>query len=109
MTHHVPPPDRARFSSELARVVRPGGIVVVFEHNPFNPLTRLAVARCDFDEDAVLLSPRRTVELLEGAGLRSVEQRYVILFPSDRRRLRALERAARRLPLAAQFYVAARR
>ena len=44
--HHVAPPDRPAFVAELARVTRPGGLTVVFEHNPLNPLTRLAVRRC---------------------------------------------------------------
>jgi SAM-dependent methyltransferase len=107
--HHVEPASRASFSAELRRVVCPGGLIVVFEHNPWNPLTRLAVSRCEFDEDAVLLTPRSARGLLGGAGLRPVEQRYVILFPSDRPRLRALEHALRTVPLAAQYYVAAQR
>ena len=39
----------------MRRVVRPGGLLCIIEHNPFNPLTRLAVVRCEFDRDAVLL------------------------------------------------------
>lgn len=107
--HHVAPPERATFAAELGRVVRPGGVVAVFEHNPWNPLTRLAVSRCEFDEDAVLLRARTTRRLLEGAGLRPVERRYVIFLPSDRPRVRALDDALRHVPLGAQYYVAARR
>src|SRR5690606_175155 len=58
--HHVPPTRWQAFLREMRRVVRPGGIAVVIEHNPFNPLTRLAVARCAFDADAVLLSQNCT-------------------------------------------------
>jgi SAM-dependent methyltransferase len=104
--HHVRPAERPGFVAELRRVVRPGGLVAVFEHNPFNPLTRLAVMRCDFDADAVLVTPGKVDRLLRDVGLRPVEQRYVILFPSDRRRVQALEDALRGLPLAAQYYVA---
>ena len=43
------------FVAELARVVRPGGLVVVFEHNPLNPLTRLVVSRVTFDDGVRLL------------------------------------------------------
>ena len=42
--HHVPPPQRLALVSEMARVTRPGGTVAIFEHNPWNPLTRRAVA-----------------------------------------------------------------
>ena len=39
--HHIEPVERARATSELARVLRPGGLVAIYEHNPLNPLTRL--------------------------------------------------------------------
>lgn len=107
--HHVPPDERRPFVAELRRVVRPGGLVVVLEHNPFNPLTRLAVARCAFDEDAVLLTSRNAQLLLRGGGLHPVERRYVILIPSEAPRIVAAERMFASLPLAAQYYVAARR
>ena len=87
----------------------PAGSSSCFEHNPFNPLTRLAVARCAFDEDAVLLTSRNAQLLLRGGGLHPVERRYVILIPSEAPRIVAAERMFASLPLAAQYYVAARR
>jgi SAM-dependent methyltransferase len=109
VAHHVPPPRRASFAAELGRVVRPGGLVALFEHNPYNPLTRLAVSRCAFDEDAVLLTRRSTRGLLKRTGLQPVESRYVIFLPFHRARSAALERRLSRLPLGAQYYVAATR
>jgi SAM-dependent methyltransferase len=105
--HHVPPPDRADFAAELARVVRPGGVVAIFEHNPLNPLTRVAVSRCEFDADAALLTRRSAGRLLRDAGLRRAEERYIIFLPFQRRRTRVLERALARVPAGAQYYVAA--
>lgn len=107
VVHHVPPPERAGFAAELARVVRPGGLVAIFEHNPLNPLTRVAVSRCEFDEDAVLLTRRSADRLLGAAGLRRAEHRYIIFLPFQRRRTAAFERAIARVPAGAQYYVAA--
>src|SRR5437879_2839604 len=59
--HHVPPEGWDGLVADMLRVTRPGGLACVFEHNPFNPLTRRAVSNCDFDTDAVLLSLRRAV------------------------------------------------
>jgi SAM-dependent methyltransferase len=107
--HHVPPAERRAFLDQMRRVVRPGGVVAVFEHNPFNPLTRKAVRDCAFDADAVLLSRGQARSLLEESGLTPLEARYILFFPRQGARLRAIERRLGRLPLGAQYYVACRR
>ncbi|QKV20704.1 class I SAM-dependent methyltransferase [Oricola thermophila] len=103
VVHHVPPSDWPDFFSELRRVLKPGGIACIIEHNPFNPLTRLAVARCPFDEDAVLLSPRRTRGLLAGAGFSALSTRQFLFLPWENRVAVAVERALARVPLGAQY------
>lgn len=107
--HHVPPDGRNVFADEVARVVRRGGLVVLFEHNPLNPLTRLVVARCAFDDDAVLLSPAEATGLLRGARLAPVERRYILFLPFDSGAVRRIERTLARVPLGAQYYAAGER
>ena len=41
--HHIPHEEHGFWLKELFRVVRPGGVMAIFEHNPFNPLTVYAV------------------------------------------------------------------
>ena len=101
--HHVRPADWAVFIREIRRVTRRGGLVCVIEHSPFNPLTRLSVARCEFDRDAVLLRPRQTQRLLADAGLRNIASRYFLLLPSAAPIARRIERWFARLPLGAQY------
>ena len=106
VVHHVPPAQRRGFVRELARVVRSGGLVALAEHNPWNPLTRLAVARCAFDDDAVLLTAITARRLLADASIGAVGTSYIVFQPSRQPRLRALERRLRRLPLGAQYVTA---
>lgn len=108
VVHHVPPADWPGFVAEMRRVVRPGGIVCLIEHNPLNPLTRLAVLRCPFDEDAVLLNSRTAQELLAGAGLSEIESDHFLLFPRAGRLARAIERRLSGWPLGAQYASSAR-
>jgi SAM-dependent methyltransferase len=101
--HHVPPTQWVRFLREMRRVVRPGGLVCLIEHNPLNPLTRLAVTRCEFDRDAVLLHAARTRALMADAGLYDARSHYFLLLPSAAPLARRVERSLRRIPLGAQY------
>lgn len=104
--HHVLPGDRRALVSEMRRVVRPGGLVVIIEHNPWNPLTRLAVARCPFDHDAVLLDWRESRDLLRSGGLRDIENRHFLLFPFATRITDVMEAGVSGAPLGAQYMTA---
>jgi SAM-dependent methyltransferase len=107
--HHVPRDRWRAFAGQLARVLRPGGVAAVIEHNPLNPLTRLAVSRCEFDDDATLLGRRSARALLAGAGLEPAESRYIVFLPWRGGTLRRVERRLGRLPLGAQYLAAGRR
>lgn len=105
--HHVPAAEWRAFAADMVRVTRPGGLVCIIEHNPFNPLTRLAVARCPFDADATLLRAGRCAALLRDAGARDVETEFFLLLPSRARPAQRLEKLLRALPLGAQYLTCA--
>jgi SAM-dependent methyltransferase len=102
--HHVPPEHWPAFAAELKRVVRPGGLAVVFEHNPLNPLTRRVVSNCAFDADAVLLRQGRTRALLAEAGFGAVGGRSILSIPSAGPLTRRIDLALGRLALGAQYF-----
>ncbi|WP_019904500.1 class I SAM-dependent methyltransferase [Methylobacterium sp. 77] len=101
--HHVPVAERSGLLVEMRRVTRPGGLVTIIEHNPWNPLTRLAVSRCPFDHDAVLLGARETRTLLAQQGLRDISSRHFLAFPFRRPWVRSVEKVFGQVPLGAQF------
>ncbi len=101
--HHVPLADRDALLRSLAERLAVGGRLVIFEHNPLNPLTRWVVAHCAFDDDAVLLWPGETLRRLEGAGLRAPRREWVAFLPPALGRLRHWESYLRNLPLGAQY------
>ena len=106
--HHLPNSYQPAFLSELARVTKPSGLVVTVEHNPINPLTRIVVSRCAFDDDAVLLTRRRNLALFRLVGLTPVESPYILFFPRRSKWVPRIERRLTKLPLGAQYLVAAR-
>lgn len=107
--HHVPTANWERFAAEMFRVVRPGGLGVVFEHNPRNPLTMRVVNNCPFDEDAVLLKSEKTRALLAGAGFAPVKSRHILTIPAAGRLLRTIDGAFSPIGMGAQYYVSGRK
>jgi SAM-dependent methyltransferase len=105
--HHVAPPRRSELIGSLCRRLAGTGRLVVFEHNPLNPVTAWVVKRSPLDEDAVLL-PRRTTHMqLSGAGLRVACDSYIVFFPRLLAWLRPMERLLAWCPLGAQYAVVA--
>jgi SAM-dependent methyltransferase len=107
--HHVAHSEHPALLAEAHRVLRPDGSLVVFEHNPYNPLTVYAVNTSPLDANAVLLTPSSLRRSAERAGFPSGVLRYCIFFPSALRSLRPLERRLHWLPLGAQYSYHARR
>jgi len=107
--HHVPVDHWQNFCNEMHRVLKPGGIAAVFEHNPANPLTRKVVRDCEFDRDAVLLPHKKIKQLFVRSGLKIIYDSYIIFFPFSSRFFRSIEKTLKWLPLGAQQYVAAKK
>jgi SAM-dependent methyltransferase len=106
--HHVPLEQRHDLVAEMKRLCRPGGLLVLLEHNPLNPLTRKAVRGCEFDRGVALLSRRAAARLLGEVGL-VPRGRYIEFFPRDAELLRRIEARLGWLPLGAQYAVFAKR
>ncbi len=107
--HHVPVDQRADFLAEAARITRRGGLVLLCEHNPWNPLTRLVVGRCELDRDAVLLAQPEARRRLTAAGLSDIRARYILFFPWRGAVWRWLEARLAWLPLGGQYVIDAMR
>jgi trans-aconitate methyltransferase len=108
--HHIEPAQRPRVLSRLRELLRPGGLLAVFENNPWNPGTRLIMRRIPFDKDAQTVDAVRMRRLVAAAGFELVgPARYMFVFPKPLKALRVAEPRLDRLPLGAQYLVLARR
>jgi SAM-dependent methyltransferase len=107
--HHVPVAERPAVYAELGRVLKPGGRLYVFEHNPRNPLVRYVIARTPIDENAILLDAREVQHGLLDSGRYELDTDYLMFMPPGLPFLRPVDRALAWLPLGAQYAVAARK
>lgn len=107
--HHVEILARNGVYEDVLRVLKPYGRVYVFEHNPFNPITRWVVNRTPIDKNALLLTPSEVISGISAAGAIEARTRYIMFFPPRWRICRPLECLLRRLPFGAQYVVSARK
>lgn len=105
--HHIKPEEHLMWLAELHRVVRPGGQLLIFEHNPMNFLTRYAVAKCAFDKDAILLNAKTLSNRIGESGWQPINTRYHVFFPGFMKKLRSLEEYLAWCPLGGQYSVLA--
>jgi SAM-dependent methyltransferase len=105
--HHIPPDERPAATASISARVQAGGSVVVFEHNPFNPVTRRIVRDCPYDEGVILLRPGQMASLLRGAGLPVRTSGFSLFFPPKLRTLCRFEPLLSKVPLGGQYWVCA--
>ncbi len=103
--HHIAAPDDVRATlGEMARVTRPGGRIVVWDHNPRNPYWKRLMARVPQDDGSERLIPEQEVLgglTSGGAQIISSDQLGLVpdfVPPSLLGAAKAGERLAERLP-----------
>lgn len=101
--HHIHVQERKRVLLRLKGVLKHSGCIVIFEHNPINPITRHIVKSCPFDEDAVLIRSRELVALAESCGLNVVQRNYILYFPWSSSLLTRIEGFLRHIPFGGQY------
>lgn len=107
--HHIMLEKRLGTVTKLRERLSAGGRLIMFEHNPLNPLTRWVVGHCPFDRDAALLPSREAEAYLVRSGLHIKRRDYIVFFPRVLSWLRFLEPFLRRVPLGAQYALVAER
>lgn len=105
--HHVPVEQRASVAATIAGRLAPGGSLFVFEHNPYNPVTRRIVNTCPYDDDAVLLTKTELGKILEKAALTVIRGAYCLFIPPKLKVLARIEPYISLLPLGGQYWVQA--
>jgi SAM-dependent methyltransferase len=108
--HHVHGVARTLLTNEIRRVLRPGGLCCIFEHNPWNPVTQTIVKRCAVDIDAELLTASVTAKMLRASDFKTLRTEYFLYLPESLFfTVGAMEKVLSRVPLGGQYVVLARK
>lgn len=61
--HHISDHIRANFIKDMYRICKPGGRMIIFEHNPYNLLTQFVVKTTPLDNNAILTTSKEIIGL----------------------------------------------
>jgi ubiquinone/menaquinone biosynthesis C-methylase UbiE len=81
--HHLIDRDVVRAAlQEMVRVVRPGGAIIVWDHNPLNPYWRILMAKVPQDQGDERLVPARFIlRALRQTGMQELSLRRMTFTP----------------------------
>jgi SAM-dependent methyltransferase len=108
--HHIPKNGHKETLSFLRSCMNPDALLFVFEHNPYNPATRMIFNKHDkpLDENANMIYPGYIKKLMRSSGFKVVSLNYTIFFPRQLAVFMPLERFMVAIPFGAQYYIVAK-
>lgn len=102
--HHVDPPMRPGLIAEMKRILKPGGVMCLIEHNAQNPVVRGMVKRIPVDANAILLKQNECRQLMQQAGMGWLETEFFLYLPQPLYKVfGSLEVVGRRVPFGGQY------
>ena len=101
--------NKIHILKEMMRVAKPNGLILIFEHNPLNPITRLIFQREPLDREARMVSPLYMKKLCKYAEYKQFSISYLAYFPKQLAMLSRSEFLLERLPFGGQYVVIAQK
>ena len=80
------------------------GNLLIYEHNPYNPVTLKIVANCEFDADAELIKKKDLIKICNLNNLKLKKSGYIHFFPSKLKFLFKVEKYFKWFFLGAQYF-----
>lgn len=103
--HHIDKNQRNSKVQIIKNMLKPGGKLLILEHNPINPLTRMVVSRCEFDEGVELLGKGELKSLMIKNSMELAGHWYILFFPVYNKFFAGLEKLISFLPFGAQHCI----
>ena len=102
--HHVKSSERNSLFKKIHDLLAVDGHLLIYEHNPYNPITLKLVANCAFDADAELIKKKDLIKLCNFNNLKLKKSGYIHFFPSKLKFLFSFEKYLKWFFLGAQYF-----
>ncbi|RYG74980.1 class I SAM-dependent methyltransferase [bacterium] len=106
--HHVPEELHIEILRNIRRATKPGGSLIIFEHNPLHPITSWVVKTTAMDEGAKLITAGTLAARFKAAGWKQVQVRYLLFVPPRFPQADRVNWSLQALPFGGQYLITAR-
>ena len=103
--HHMSNQEQKETLLNCRNFLNENGCIYIFEHNPFNPLTRKIFNNCPLDKNAKMIYLKNIVSLAQMTGMKVVSKKYTLFFPKQLSFLKFVEKFISWIPIGAQYYI----
>lgn len=103
--HHIPFNEHQIWIDALYAILSKEGSIFIFEHNPYNPITKHIFNNSKIDIGATMLKPLYCNNLLKKAKFNTIKRKYTLFFVWRNVFFEFVERIIYWLPLGAQYYL----
>lgn len=109
--HHIKREKLPEIFTELNRVLKKGGFLIVFEHNPLSLITRILINDCEIDQDIDYVHPSELKRYCIDNNLVPDSLVYYNIFPNYKafKHLRFVENMLSKFPIGAQYCFSAKK
>jgi SAM-dependent methyltransferase len=107
--HHIQPAERQEIMDLIFQKTKIGGQIWIFENNPLNPGTRLAMYLNPFDKGVVKIWPGELYSQMKTSGFQGLEKWFLFYFPQWLSFFRFLEKWGEKLPFGGQYAISAKK
>lgn len=105
---YIPVQEHQIWMDSFNKILREDSTIILFEQNPYNPVTNYIFKNIEMDQDLNMLKPSYCTNLFKKAKFNNVKREYTFFFLWRNKLLLKIERALFWLPLGAQYCVYAR-
>jgi len=78
--HHIPFNEHQIWLDALYGILSKNGTIFIFEHNPYNPVTKYIFKNSEIDKGAAMLYPSYCYKLLKCANFAKIKRKYSLFF-----------------------------
>ena len=103
--HHIPFNEHHIWLDALYKITSKGGVLFIFEHNPYNPIIKHIFNKSDIDKGAIMLRPSYCKKLIKKSKFTKIKRKYSLFFLWRNDFFEFIEQILSWLPFGAQYYI----